>query len=161
MSSSFAGQQLAHLLSPPPSPQLNPAPSSAVGFRLGSAAYIIGITLLVTVALVLGVLACMLRRKDRRHRELLRATAREAETAALQRQAEEAAVAAARKPPVIPVVIVMPDGSCLLAQEIKWEVKEGLEEGMCGSSSDEGDIESGGAKGAAPTNGTHSSGSPS
>lgn len=79
-------------------------------------AYISGICLLVVVAVCLIAIACVLRRKDRRHAAAMEAEAHAAAEAAQAIAAAEVARRAAH-PSVIPVVIVQPDGVLELAEE--------------------------------------------
>lgn len=79
-----------------------------------------GITLLGVVAIILVVLAFLMRRKDRRHLQRLQREAlerAEAAMAAHRRFLAEQAERAAKL--VIPVVIMQPDGTCLLAEKLK------------------------------------------
>ncbi|PSC71964.1 glycosyltranserase family 2 [Micractinium conductrix] len=90
------------------------------GLRLSSVAYILGIALLVIVAMGLVLMACWLRRKDRRHLAALQEARRQADAAEEARREAQAAEAARRlKEMVIPVVILQPDGACWLAEELK------------------------------------------
>lgn len=81
-------------------------------------AYISGICLLVAVAICLLIIACTLRRKDRRHTAAL-AAQQEAQLAAAAATAAQEAAYRAAHPPTIPVVIVNPDGEFELAEKIE------------------------------------------
>lgn len=110
-----------------------------LGISFGTVAYIIGIALLGLVAITLVILAILMRRKDRRHMQRLQREAEEraaAAAAAHERFAAEQAERAAKL--VVPVVIMQPDGTCLLAAELKSSEGSGD-----GGDSSPGDIEAG------------------
>ena len=79
----------------------------APSFAFFAVAYILGIALLVIVAMGLVLMACWLRRKDRRHLAALQEARRQADAAEEARREAQAAEAARRlKEMVIPVVIL-------------------------------------------------------
>lgn len=93
------------------------------------------------VAVVLVVLAFLVRRKDRRHMQRLEREAAERAAAAAAAAEQFAAEQAERMAKLrVPVVIMQPDGTCLLAEELK-----GSECSAADGGSSLGDIESGAA----------------